>query len=427
MEQIEKKWELAINAFKGSGGFTDGTYIDQYPRESDDKYAMRQEVAYYTNMFSQKVSRYIGYLYRQKPIRTTSNKLTSMVMVDADNKGSSMDVFMSNFAARGKTMGSMLLLVDMPSDMPATLAEQIENRAVPYFVSISPLRVTDYKMDKFGKFESVKFTDTIDVEKDGEAETIEIERYYDQMSWAVLDGDNVIDSGDHNLGVCPVLSFSETGEYPDIGEFTQVGELAKRHYNLKSELDEMLRSQTFSILTFQARSPKDVEISIGTDNAISYAPEMERPGFIAPPDSPASTYQTEIETMESMINQITYDVSTSKSAESGISLEIKFQGLNGSLSKFAIRLQNLEERAFDVVTRYLNVTNDVVIRYPSDFNIVDPTTEIITLEAIKSLGYTLPAYEKAKLQRIVNSDLSGIDDEEMVVINAEIEDGLKGG
>ena len=90
-----------------------------------------------------------------------------------------------------------------------------------------------------------------------------------------------------------------------------------------------------------------------------------------------------------------------------------------------MRLQDLEARAFDVVCRFLRIPNDVTVRYPTEFNIVNVQNEIAVLEGIKSLGYSLPAYEKAKLERIVKTDLGGLSEEEMSKISGEIEDGLK--
>ena len=47
-----------------------------------------------------------------------------------------------------------------------------------------------------------------------------------------------------------------------------------------------------------------------------------------------------------------------------------------------------------------------------------------TLEAIKDLDYTMPAYEIAKLKRVINNDIGGIIDDIMSQIS-EIEDRLK--
>ncbi|NPA63950.1 MAG: phage portal protein [Epsilonproteobacteria bacterium] len=418
-------WEFAIEAFKGDGGFEDGGYIDRYPRESDEKYKARQKVAYYTNLFAPNVTRYIGYIFKNKPVRDSKDDLIRKIFDDCDNMGNSANVFMSSFAKEAKVRGVGLVLVDMPKELPATKKEQLEQRALPYFVSIPPENVTEYKLDRYGRLEYVRFTDQIDESQPGEPNIVTVERFYDTQKWEVYVEGELKERGEHGLGVCPVLIFSETGKFPDIGEFTQVAALAKRHYNLKSELDEILRGQTFSILTIQANSPSDFEIKLSTDNAILYGKEMTRPAFIAPEAGPANTYQEEIDRIEHLIDKITYNFTTNQAQESGIALEIKFQGLNSSLSNFAMRLEDFEARLFDVACRYLGIKNDVTIAYTKDFSITDTQKEIGTLEALRELGYRVPTYERIKLLQIVGNDLGGGDVEDFEKIRAEIEDGLK--
>ena len=426
MKQYKDNWKLAADAYHATGGFSDGSYLDKYPRESDDKFEERKKVAYYDTAFRQKIQRYVGYLYRQRPVRVSKDKLIRLIFDDADKMGNSADVFFSGFAHDAKVRGAMLLLVDMPKDVPGTLAQQLEDRAVPYFVAIEPERIVSYKIDKFGRFEWIEFGDVIDNSTPKKPDDKKkVTRYYDKEGWKVKDGDEVLDSGTYDIGVCPVIPFSETGKFPAIGEFTQIGELAKRHYNLTSELDEILRAQTFSLLTIQAESPKDVQIDIGTDNAISYGANMERPDFIAPPAAPAETYQKKIKAIEDRINAIAYDTTTSSGAESGISLEIKFQGLNGSLSNFAMRMNDLERRAYAIALRYIKSTKDVEISYPTEFNIVDVEQEVRVLDDVKQLGFHLPTYEAEKLKRIVTTDLGEIPKETKEQIVKEIDDQVK--
>ena len=56
---------------------------------------------------------------------------------------------------------------------------------------------------------------------------------------------------------------------------------------------------------------------------------------------------------------------------------------------------------------------------------MDVEKEIATLTEVKALGYSLPTYEKLKLQQIVSNDLSTISNEDLSTIETEIEDGLK--
>ena len=413
-------------AYTGEGGFSNGEYVDKFPRESDEKYTERKKIAYYTNMFTSKVNRYAGYLYKTAPMRTSSNDLVTKIFNDVDNRGNSIDVFMGGFAKNAKALGSNLLLIDMPKIIPNNLGEQIQARALPYFVEIDPSSVVKYKLDKFGKFDYISFNDTIDNSSYEDDDVKPIVRYYDKTEWKIFDGKDLIDSGVHNLGICPILSFGENGVFPDVGEFNQIAYLQKKHYNLKSELDEILRGQTFSLLTVNADIPSDVELKLSTDNAIVYGKEMKEPSFIAPDASSAATYQKEIEAIEDTISKIAYDITTNQSKESGIALDIKFQGLNGSLSNFAMRLEDFERRAFKIVALYLGITNvDTAIEYPKEFNIVDVEKEIAILNEIKMLGYSLPMYEKLKLRQIISNDLSSISNDDMNAINLEIEDGLK--
>ena len=413
------------DAYNGLGGFLDGSHIDKFPRESDEKYTERQKIAYYTNMFTSKVNRYNGYLFKTAPVRMSSNSLMRQIFDDVDNKGNSANVFMSNFAKNSKALGSNLILIDMPKNIPTTLKEQIDARAVPYFVEIAIDSVDKYKIDKFGNFDYISFKDTIDNSTFEEDDVIDVIRYYDKTTWKVIADDKVIEQGEHNLGVCPVVSFGENGVFPDSGEFSQIAHLQKRHYNLKSELDEILRGQTFSLLTINADVPSDVEIKLSTDNAIAYGKDMKAPSFVSPDSSSAAIYQKEIESVENAISKIAYDLTTNNSQESGIALDIKFQGLNGSLSNFAMRMQDLESNAFDIVCKYLGITNDVTVEYPKVFSIVDVEKEISILGEVKALGYTLPKYEQLKLQQIVANDLNSVNIEDVDVINGEIEDALK--
>jgi len=427
LDDAVKRWSFAMDAFRGEGGFLDGGYIDKYPRESNEKYEARQKVAYYTNLFSNKINRYIGYLFKDSPVRSSDNEMIRMIFDDADGGRNDIDVFMSSFAKGAKVRGVGLLLVDMPKEVPGTLQEQMEQRAVPYFVSIPPEQVVSFRSDQFGALQSISYHDTMEmVNDDGELEEMPIVRYYDTEGWAVMDEEGtVLESGEHGLGVCPVVAFGENGQFPDVGEFTQISYLAKRHYNLKSELDEILRGQTFSILAIQADQPSDVELKLSTDNAIIYGREMHAPSFLAPDPGPANTYQEEIDRIEASIDVIAYDVTTTRSVESGIALDIKFQGLNGSLSNFAMRLEDLEARAFEIACKYLGIQDDVSISYPKNFSIVDVEREVAILQSVKDLGYTIPTYERLKLEQIVKSDLESVEIEDMEQINTEIEDALK--
>ena len=411
---FKSKWQLAAEALYGTGGFADASYLVKFTRETDDKYRERQKIAVYENYLVSKVNRYVGYLFKDSPARVSTSPLIDLYYEDADGRGNNVNVAMSSIAIDAKARGVMAVLVDMPSEIPESLAEQMDDRTVPYLVKIPPERIVDYELSREGGFESVTFEDVIE-------ERI-VYRYYDRTVWQVIDEDDgVLESGTHGLNLCPVVLFTENGEFPSVGEFTQIADISFQLYNLKSELREILRDQTFSILTLQSEKPGDVEIKLSTDNAIAYAPTLERPGFISPDADAAATYQEEIDKCIATIDRMAYDINTNQAQESGIALQIKFQGLNSSLSNFAMRMQSFEAQVLEVVCAYLGLTPEsAAVTYPSRFDLVDINTELVMLEQLKGLGYDLPTYEKLKLERIVVNDLGNIDGEAMDAIMNEI-------
>ena len=418
-ETCKKLWADADSAFLGTDGFLDGSNLDKYVREDDEKFKDRQNIAYYTNIFASKVNRYIGYIYKKLPVRNTQNQILKQILKDINNKGDNINVFMQNIATRAKVRGVGLILIDMSKEVAPNLKEQIEARLLPYVMDIPPQSVTEYRLDRFGKFEFVKFDDTIIIDD----EITNITRYYDKNVWKIILDDDVIDEGEHNLGVCPLIYLSEHTDFSTIGEFTQVARLAKRHYNLQSELDEILRYQTFPILTMQGDLQEN-DLQVSSDSAIFYDRDVNQPQFIAPPSAPAQLYQSRIQEIENQISNICYDLSTNKSQESGIALDIKFQGLNSSLSKFATNIEDFEYRIFDIICRYLGIANDIEVNYPNTFSVIDVNKEIEVFSELKALIKS-PTYFKQKAIQIISNDLTNIDIETFDIIKAELEDETK--
>jgi len=414
MKIIKKIWQSAIVSYEGSKGFYNGDFLVKHPREDEDKYNNRKDIAYYTNIFKPKVNRYVGYLYKKTPVRTSSNQFIKKILDDVDNGGNSIDIFMSNFATNSKVRGVGLCLVDMSRELPSNLKEQLDNRVLPYLVYIEPERVVKFKLDKYKKFEFVEYSDSMLVDD----KVVDITRYYDTMKWEVKQEDKILESGEHNLGICPLVYFSEDGEFLSYGEFSQASGILKRHYNLQSELDEILRYQTFPILTLQG----DVDtLDTGVNNALVYDETAQRPEFISPQSQPAQLIQSRLKELEDYISTICYDLNTASGVESGIALDLKFQGLNSSLSKFSLRLEDFERKVFDVVCKYLSINNDIEINYAKDFSIIDVTKEIEIFSAMNELVDS-PTYFQQKALQIINNDLTNIEIDTFDAIRSELED-----
>jgi hypothetical protein len=411
-------------AFEGCGGFaplikwtpqSDGKsipavsgpcYLVPYVRESVEKYAARAASATYENHLREACERFVGYLGRKRPQRQgTDAPLVELLLKDCDLRGTSLDAFFAGLALDCKARGSMLVLLDMPAIEglpPASLADQVARRQVPFLSAIEPERLTYWDTDAQGLFTKVEFTDCEEI--DGKDE--EVIRSWDAARWEVRFKEQVIRQGGHPFGQCPVLALTETGKpFPVIGKYAQIADLSKRLYNARSERDEILRSQTFSLLTLQIPpesagtwDPEKATATIGTNSMLVHTGET--PQFIAPPDGPAQVYAAAIEELEQSIDRVGQNVSSQEStqAESGVSRKLRFEQLNADLATFAGAggMQGLEARIWALFHKALGTTNRVMATWPTDYNLIDTQAELDILTSMQLAGMPDPVLAEKK-------------------------------
>jgi hypothetical protein len=446
-----ERYQFIADALAGSGGFSpvvvrdaDGkaqsvrvSNLVPYPRESEIKFARRNEVAWYENHLLPACQRFVGYLAKKPPVRDLPHPLLEAFALDCNWRGDAMDVFWQGFMLQARARGCMLLLIDMPRTLPDNAADQKTERAFPYLVPIVPERVVSWAVDFRGRLTKLEYGDVLD---DGTAAI----RGWNIERWWVRKGDQQIDGDEHTLGVCPALYFSESGEFPFFGPFAQIADLSKRLFNARSELDEILRSQTFSLLTYQNPpetahnfNASQVAEAIGTHNMLVHGGAT--PAFIAPPDGPARTYLETIAHIEKAIARIALAIETpeQQSAESGLALTIRFQSLNAALTGFARRMEDLERGMWEMVSRWMNLDGVASTDWSKDYALADLANELQTLadmiasgmpdsivrqqkKSITSIAFpTLPSDEMQVL-------LDAIDESSQEIVTVEDEQKMQG-
>ncbi len=166
------------------------------------------------------------------------------------------------------------------------------------------------------------------------------------------------------------------------------------------------------------------DLTLGTDNVLLYTGD-KAPTFIAADSAQAGVYETRIDKVKESIDRVAYDVSTSRAAETGISLDIKFQGLNGSLNSFAQRLEDLEREVWTLICNIIGISEEAItLTYTQNFTIVDLNSEIEVMDGVTAAA-DLPLYKAEKLKKIVKQDLSGAEPDIMSAIYAEIDINAK--
>lgn len=390
------RFQFCAEALSGTGGFrpaviTDSqgkpvdvgqTHLIPYPRESDERFARRNQVAWFIRHLSTACNRFAGYLAKRPPLRDVgSNPLLLAFVDDCDWRGTDLDILWHQFVIEAKARGSMLLLVDRPQQLPDS---QVGSRVAPYLVPIAPEQVTTYETDQQGMLERVVISDWFLAD----GHLARVEREWDTMGWRVRQGEKIIEEGEHGLGVCPVLLFTESNNFPCYGEYSQIADISRRIFNARSELDELLRGQTFSLLTYkvpESRFPLDlsgVSEALGTSNMLQTMDGGAE--FIAPPSSSTDTYLKVIEQMEQQIREIALIVESTDHGESGAALTLRFQALNSNLVGFARRMEDLERRMWDLVCRWLDIDNPVKVSWAKDYAIAEVSRELEILAAMQT-------------------------------------------
>jgi len=424
LTDAKTRWSLIDDAYHGKNGFQTGGNIVKFPREHVDKYTARKALAVYVNKMKPACSRYASYLFKRKATRTSNSALVSLIFDNADRMGNAIDIFMKSFYEEVRARGTGLILVDMPRNLGDSLASQIEQRNVPYFVTIDPSSVYDFKLGERGNFEWIILEYSIETKEPFKTSTVSTQYHlWGTTTFERYDKDyKLIETFEHNLGECPIVSFTEQGQFPCVSSWESVATLSKRLYNAQSELDEILRGQTFSLLLYHAPDGIDVgDLAIGINNVLKYP--VDAPSFIAPPSAPADTYMKMIEKLESLIDDVTLnpDNASSKTQETGVALQFKFETLNGYLSSNARSLEDFERVLFELAFRWLGETYDYEVSYPKDFSIADLKTEIENTSAMVALNMG-GSYESAKKKELARLDLVGADYAVIEEINKELDD-----
>ncbi len=429
------RFAFIYESLSGTGGFRPTVSLDnkgkaqdvigashlvRYPSETAPRYARRNEVAWYTNDMRKTCSRYAAYLARRPATRSINQPLLSAMAQDCDGIGSEINDFWQTFMVDAKARGTMLLLVDMPAVVPDRQSQQTEQRAFPYLAAIAPERILKYSVNDAGAFDSLE----ISANWNGKAAV----RGWNTAKWWVRVGADIVEQGEHPLRACPVLIFSEESIGGE-GEFAQIADLSRRLFNLRSELDEILRSQTFSVLAFPlpeevmmafAETSAKIAETIGTQNMLMHAPGGQ-PAFIAPPDGPAKVYGEVIAKMESLIRDSGLDVELPQGVESGLAMNLRFEALNSSLARFSKRMEQLERRVWELASRWLGIRNTVTAEWNTHFALTDDTEELN--ELIQMQAAAMPdEVIRAKQKALVSAMFGHMPDEELAALLDSIDE-----
>jgi hypothetical protein len=451
------RWRKLRDVRLGTGGFRDGTYLIAHPREWIDyesatpsqptkKLKARRALATYENFAATIVQSFKAGLFREAPVRRVgdSKKSTTTPLqdwwTDVDASGTPVDDFQQLAWDGSATFGLVYQYLDrMPSD-----ADTAADVGQPYIRLYTPLDVPDWVEDEHGELVMVKFLEAVTRTSLTEpVPSIQTQvRVVDQEKWTLFDHKGkFVSEGEHGMGVCPVVRMYAMRQPLEpgvgaslLGDPQQYIDL----YNLRSELRELLRNQTFSILNIPLGTGPDaltVQAVKEMNGAVKGTEDVlfsgTAAGFISADAANVEAYQTEI---DRCLRQIYRTValqweSDTKDAEAEGSLKLKREDMNQRLAQLGDELEKADQAIARLWYRATYGAEDgqrkydedqVTIIYPQTFN-ETPFEELIE-QATASQSLGMPSvFLKEQRKRLVTRFLPDAPPELIKKINDEID------
>lgn len=457
-----QKWLTLAHAVEGIGGFGDGTYLIGHPREYLDhdqdapkkptaKLKERRRLARYENWPLTLLTLLSGALFRASATRRAGDPEDTVTHPlaewwdDVDGLGTPIDVFMQRQWAAAATFGHVFLVMDRPPAEAATRADAPRL----YLRAYTPLDVPDWVLDEMGGLASIALAEAAPRRTLGEAVT---ERMYTRHLTAdgyVLAGAETVvaasglpRTGPSAIpGVLPVVVLYARRRplVPLLGQ-SVLGDpqLYVDDYNLTSEVRELLRKQTFSVINIPlgtgdaAQSLADAQALLGnttgTTNVLFSAQAAQ---ILSPDTSNVDVYQAERQELRRSMfraSGVPWE-GDSKDAESAESRKIKREDLNQTLALFAGELEQADRM---IARLWMQAEHgdgwqaawdaaNVTIAYPRSFDADDLDTLIARAQLAIGLGLgeTATARLKAKVVQQLLPNQTPDDEQQMV---REIED-----
>jgi hypothetical protein len=457
-------WTQLAHVYEGSGGFLDGTYLVAHPREWEDytaeipvkptkKLKARRAIARYESVGATILDQIRAALFRGTVTRTigkdadeTKRHPLSAWWQNVDANGTAIDDYMSQSWTPCGLFGHTAHLMDYPAGpVPATKADQ----KAPYLRSYTPLDLADWLTNEAGGLSAVKLLECeprTSIKESAKTETIRT-RFVTDTDWEVVGSNGQrTDGGKHAFGRLPVVvQYSKRRALQSVLGQSVLNDprLYIDLFNLTSELRELLRNQTFSILNVVLGTGEQsisVEKAIamidagggkGTENILFSGAASS---FITADASNVKAYQDERDKLLRTIYRLAGVPweADSRDAEAAGSLKLKREDMNQILAGYADECEKAEYQFVELWFRGEHgdrwreelAKAEVVIRYPDTFD-VTPFAEILE-QAQAAIAIEMPAaFMKELRKRLVAKFLPDATPAVIAEIDKELEQMAK--
>jgi len=423
-------WEILLDAFEGTGGFLDGSYLWPYPREGQNEFTERRDMARYHNYVETLVDLYVRFLWTQGVTRTSKDPQYDEWLQDVDGNGSDIDEVLRKLTAISLAGGHAGLLIDKEAK-PAKGPRRIDDTGKVYATLFTNLSITDWRFTR-NQLTAVKLLEkgpapSLVAKQDAEVQNPVQYLLWDEEGFARYDAaGEFVSAGVPDLGIVPLIilrpkpsQLNQMLGRPLIGNANIVRAL----FNRASEEDEVMRSGAFSWLAVEVDAETDADMVksslgsvIGTAKALVVKGKLD---YKTPDQSVPGTIRDNIQYLVQELYRNAHvrfhrDTLEAQSAES---IRLQYTELNEMLQGLGKALTQAEREIARAWYGWNYGTEEQAqaafeaaeprADYPDEFFLDDLLTDLTAWQAAiaMDLGLTMQQRIKKRAARRVDPDL----------------------
>jgi hypothetical protein len=418
------KYRLLDDAYRGSGGFEDGSYLVPFPVEKAEKYARRKDLAYYINFIKPIIDSHVNPIFKSDPVRDNMSDTFKLFLNNVDGNNTTLTRFMKKASIRAKLHGVEFIVIDAPKVDPnivLTKKRVIDERIYPYLYLVSPSQVTNYARDKFGKLISITYSIQNDiVQEDGSVKTItETWTWTDTICKKIVNNEEEV--FENTVGKIPVIPLygvlNATDDLIPQSDLYGIARSSFALYNLLSAITCVNRNQAFNILVYpigdedEYEDPENDPIRVGVSDTLLYRNGQQSPKFISPSDKPTDMMMAEANLIIKEIFRqanLTFMNQQNISNVSGLAKKWDNLQLFRTILDLAENLQATERLIGLLFGKYMNEDmSSYYVTYNKEYGVIDVSETLAN--ALTTFGFNISDglnYEvKKKVIRAMTDDL----------------------
>lgn len=463
-------WRFCRSCYDGGRAWFE-TNIFRYLKEGDREFRDRIKRAYRFNHTREVVDLVQKYLFKGKIHRNEDDAPEEVRAFWKNATLSGLDInqlIRASSTANSQT-GRVAIVIDnnMPKtdgDRKLSRAEAGELKARVYGYVVQTEDILDYAWDEEGdggllwvKLAERMRRDTDPINDTGEV--IEQVRLWTRKDWRLyrvrIDGKGrhkrevveEVDSGEHNLGVVPVILHDHMiGDFPYYvpSLIEDIAYLDRAVANYLSNLDAIIQDQTFSQLAIPSQAlppgedPMEKALNVGTKRIFVYdagSGSTAKPEFLSPDPKQAGVILDQI---NKIINEIYHTIGLAGERtkqdnaigidnSSGVAKAYDFERVNSLLLSKAMSCERVENKIVELVMRWhgKEPPAEKLVTYPTTFDVMRLADDLVVAETLAKIEAP-KVLRREHMKKVAGGLFPQVREELRRRVEADIDDWLEG-